>query len=142
VVGLSCVVVSNALPMPWGALGFGLGIALCVLAVIFAVYGVECGEKYLAKKRSLAEDRRGITWVWIVALLTWAIMAIAYFSLVGVVYLVLDSVEAAYSWGGSELQTLQLTRDVAAWFLIIMTVGLIGWALINSARREDQTYPY
>lgn len=124
---------------------FIIGVGFAGLGMVVLVKGGQFGEEYVLKKRTeaadLAGDNQGIVWVWIVALLTWAIMAIAYFSLSMVVYMVLDSVEAFYPWGAQELGVISLTRNVTAWFLIIMTVGIIGWALINSARKEDPTYP-
>lgn len=122
-----------------GTFIIGLGLVAAGMVVLFS--GGELGEKYLARKRALEADQRGIIWVWVVALTTWAIMAVAYFSLSIIVYMVLDSIEAFYPFGSEELGVLSLTRNVCAWFLIIMTIGIIGWALINSARREDQTYP-
>jgi hypothetical protein len=121
---------------------FIFGLCFCGFGVAFLVKGGEFGELYVAKKRSLTADKDGIVWVWIVALLTWAIMAIAYFSLSMVVYMVLDSVEAFYPWGSQELGVIALTRNVCAWFLVIMTVGIIGWALINSVRKVDDTAMY
>lgn len=133
-----------------GIIGFGL---------VFIVKGAEFGEDFLVKQRLKQEqltdeqyhanfkaDESGIIWVWIVALVTWAIMAMAYFALSMVLYMVLDSVEAfapweGHAWESQYMGVIELTRNVCAWFLIIMTVGIIGWALINSARREEPTYP-
>lgn len=128
-----------------------IGLGFIVLGIVVIGKGAEMGRAYLEKQhegvvedvveQSLVEDRKGIVWVWIVAIITWAILAVAYFSLSMVVYLVLDQVETFYSLPESYLQTITLTRNVTGWFLIIMTVGVIGWALINSARRETATYP-
>lgn len=118
------------------------GVGFVVIGLVFFSKGAEFGENYVVKQRStsdIVKDESGIVWVWIVALLTWAIMAVAYFSLSMVVYMVLDSVEAFYPWGEQELGVISLTRNVCAWFLIIMTVGIIGWALINSVRKVDDT---
>lgn len=146
-------------------ISFISGGGFAALGVVVLMKGGQFGEEYVLKKRaeknydpvadpyypenlrgSFEDDERGIVWVWVVAFCTWAIMAIAYFSLSLVLYMVLDNVEAWAPWAGtswesSYLGQIALVRNVCAWFLIIMTVGLIGWALINSARKEDQTYP-
>lgn len=142
--GWLTMLVSHNLPAYFGSFGFVVGLGVAILGIIILAKGAKLGEQYLERKKVLAsldEDKRGIVWVWVVALSTWAIMAIAYFSLSVVVYMVLDKVEAFYPWSGDELGVLTLTRNVMGWFLIIMTIGIIGWALINSARREDGTYP-
>lgn len=142
-----------------GMVGAILGLILMIAAVVFAVKGPEYGEAYLARQatnqqRTVAgtveefkDDKRGIVWVWIVAILAWGIMAIAYFSLSMVIYMVLDNAEAFIPWGSAPawadqyMQTITLTRNVTAWFLIIMTVGILGWALISSARHVGDTGP-
>lgn len=123
---------------------FLVGAGLVIIGLIFIVKGGEFGQAYVEKQRaaSFQEDESGIVWVWVVAIATWGIMAIAYFALSGVVYMILDQVEEmGAGWGDLYLANITLTRDVCGWFLIIMTVGIVGWALINSARREDQTFP-
>lgn len=117
---------------------FGIGFGL--IGAIFLFYGKEYGQYYVAKK-SFKEDESGIVWVWIVAILTWAIMAVAYFALAGIVYMVLDTVEGAYAYPQAFIDNISLTRDVTGWFLGIMTIGIIGWALISSVRKVDDTAP-
>lgn len=141
------------------AISFVFGAFFFVGGFLVAIHGPEWGEAYVVKQRQAESDRKrrdisefvddktGIVWVWIVALTTWAIMAIAYFALSMVVYMILDSAEAFIPWGSAPawadqyLSVIYLTRNVMAWFLIIMTVGIIGWALINSTRRGEDTYP-
>lgn len=128
---------------------FVAGIGVMGVGLAFLTKGADLGEEYLVRKRaspSIVDDEKGIVWVWVVAICAWAIMAIAYFALSTVLYIVLDSVEAwapwsGHAWESQYMATIELTRNVCAWFLIIMTVGLLMWALINSARREDQTFP-
>lgn len=119
----------------------GVAVVFVLVGAVFLRYGKEYGQYYTAKK-SFKEDERGIVWVWIVAILTWAIMAVAYFALAGIVYMILDQVEAApYAYPQAFLDNISLTRDVTGWFLIIMTVGILGWALISSVRKVDDTMP-
>lgn len=166
VVGLVCLIVLAGLPLG-GEVQFTfflVGAGFVAMGIVFIAKGGAFGEEYVLKKRletydaarqdqaneairSLKEDDRGIVWVWIVAIVTWAIMAVAYFSLSMVLYMVLDDIEAFAPWTGHAWETqylgvIELTRNVTAWFLIIMTVGIIGWALINSARRVGDTWPY
>ena len=139
-IGAAAVFASNYVGV-WLAL---IGVFLACFGIVIIAKGAEFGEMYVAKKKiaELKSDNEGIVWVWIVALLTWAIMAIAYFALSIVVYMVLDSVEASgYAFDDQYLANIQLTRNVTAWFLVIMTVGILGWALISSARRVDDTAP-
>lgn len=142
VIGIVLMIAGNFIGPEAMLLFFGVGLAVFGLGVLFLVKGKEYGQLYVDKKRSLIKEKDGIVWVWIVALLTWAIMAVAYFALTVVVYMVLDSVEASgYNFPQAYVDNLNLTRTVTEWFLIIMTVGIIGWALINSVRKVDDTYP-
>lgn len=119
-----------------------LGLGFMVLGGVVFIKGVDYGQFYLEQQRQkLAKDNKGIIWVWVVAITAWAIMAVAYFSLSMVVYMVLDQVEGFYTFSEQELGVITLTKNVTGWFLIIMTIGILGWALINSARRETSTYP-
>lgn len=145
-----------------------VGVIFGVFGAAFLLNGKDWGEYYVTKKfvdqsglddqhnkqhldetpycsmldKSFVKDERGIVWVWIVALLTWAIMAIAYFALAGIVYMVIDQVEAMpYNYPQAYLDNMTLTRDVTGWFLIIMTIGILGWALISSVRKVDDTMP-
>lgn len=131
-----------------------LGVVFMGLGGLVAIKGVDYGLAYLEKQQvkenlveevveqSIIDNKRGIVWVWVVALTTWAIMAVAYFSLSMVVYMVLDAVEGSYAgFTVQDLGVIELVKNVVAWFMVIMTIGILGWALINSTRRETATYP-
>lgn len=153
--GMGGIMAANGQGSPDVAVSlFVVSFVVFGLGAVFTFKGGDFGALFLEKRRAkaldivdetteetLIENRRGIVWVWVVALTTWAIMAVAYFSLSMLVYMVLDSVEDMYVFGEQEMGIITLTKNVTGWFLIIMTIGIIGWALINSARREDQTYP-
>lgn len=142
IIGVLFVFLANTTTREVSLIVGALGVGLLVLGLFIVGKGAEMGRGFIEhQKGKLVEDRKGIIWVWIVVLVTWAIMAVAYFSLSMVVYLVLDQVESYYFLPEESLQTITLTKNVVGWFLIIMTVGLIGWGLINSARRETATYP-
>lgn len=155
-IGFVCFAIGGfTLALPWSFVAFVFGVMFLGLGVYTNINGGEYAEAYLAKKatndpvestkktlKEFNKDKSGIVWVWIVALLAWGIMAIAYFALSVVVYMVLDSVEAMpYAYPQAYLDNITLTRNVTGWFLVIMTIGILGWALISSVRKVDDTSP-
>lgn len=116
---------------------FSAGVCLTVIGLFLTVNWI----RPFLPKRKLRENTRGIVWVWVVALATLALMAIAWWSLGQVAFMVMDQVESQYAFPSESLATIGFVRNVLAFFLLIMTVGIIVWALVNSARREDVTYP-
>lgn len=150
VLGLLCILIGVASS---GAFWLSLiGFVFLFGGVLIIQKGPEYGEAYMKRQEppiqdgdndhaaGFVEDERGIIWVWIVAGLTWVLMAVAWFTLSIVGYAVIDAVEAMpYNYPQAYLDNITLARDVLGWFLIIMTIGIIGWALISSARRVDDT---
>lgn len=149
VVGLLCILIGVASS---GAFWLSLvGFVFLFGGVLIIQKGPEYGEAYLKRQEppiqdednhtaDFIQDKRGIIWVWIVAAITWVLMAVAWFTLSIVGYAVIDAVEAMpYNYPQAYLDNITLARDVLGWFLIIMTIGIIGWALISSARRVDDT---
>lgn len=92
--------------------------------------------------KSLVKNREGIVYVWVAALLLICMYSIAWFTLVLPAFTVMDSVETAREWTGSEQQVFNLARLVLQWHPLIMIFGLTIWALVNSAKKEYQTYEY
>ena len=85
-------------------------------------------------------DKSGILWVWAVCFLTIIVMSIAWFTLSWPAFMILDAILAAYSFPPSARLAITLVSNVISWFLILMTLGLLFWAFINSGRRETETY--
>lgn len=66
-------------------------------------------------------------------------MGFGWFALSGPAYLIMDEIEAVYTPPPEARPTLALTKHILGWALIVLGLGLLGWALIP--RREEVTYP-
>jgi len=88
------------------------------------------------------DDKQGIMWVWAVCLLTIVVMSMAWFTLSWPAFMIIDSILASYSFPPTARLAITLTSNVISWFLILMVLGLVLWAFVNSQRREETTYGY
>ncbi len=86
------------------------------------------------------DDKRGIMWVWAVCLLTIVVMSMAWFTLSWPAFMIIDAVLASYNFPPTARLAITLTGNVISWFLIMMVLGLLLWAFVNSQRREETTY--
>lgn len=98
--------------------------------------------KLLDEVKRFKDDKKGIMWVWAMCLLTIVVMSIAWFTLSWPAFMILDQILASYTFPPTARLAITLTTNVISWFLIMMVLGLLLWAFVNSQRREDQTYPY
>ena len=97
-------------------------------------------KKLVEEARRLQEDKSGILWIWAVCLLTIVIMSIAWFTLSWPAFMILDAILASYTFPPTARLAITLVSNVISWFLILMTIGLLFWAFVNSGRRETETY--
>jgi hypothetical protein len=98
-------------------------------------------QLYSIPRRSFKDNRSGIIWVWAVCFLSIIVYSIAWFSLGWGFNLFIDAIEASYTFESPTDVTVALLKTVVAWHPIIFVFGMILWALVNSQRREDVTYP-
>lgn len=92
------------------------------------------------KLKELQKDKSGILWIWAVCLLTIVIMSIAWFTLSWPAFMILDAILASYTFPPTARLAITLVSNVISWFLILMTIGLLFWAFVNSGRRETETF--
>lgn len=96
--------------------------------------------------RVLSMDRqrknRGIIWIWVVCIFAIAVLALLWLPLSWVSYMMIDVVKENYNFPPQALSAINLLTQVIGYFLVIMLFGLIIWAIVNSQRREDITYPF
>lgn len=98
--------------------------------------------KLVKEVERFKDDKRGIMWVWAVCLLTIVVMSMAWFTLSWPAFMIIDSILASYSFPPTARLAITLVSNVISWFLIIMTLGLLLWAIVNSQRKEETTYGY
>jgi len=55
--------------------------------------------------------------------------------------MLIEQIEGVYDFPAETIPAINLIKAVMGWFLILMTLGLLLWAYVNSQRREDITYP-
>lgn len=96
--------------------------------------------KLIEEAKRFKDDKRGIMWVWAVCLLTIVVMSMAWFTLSWPAFMIIDAVLASYNFPPTARLAITLTSNVISWFLIMMTLGLLLWAFVNSQRREETTY--
>jgi hypothetical protein len=91
--------------------------------------------------RSLRKNQSGVIWIWAICLLAIVLYSICWFSLGWPLYMVIDTVEASYTFPAQATNTINLMRLVIAWHPIFFIFGMLLWAFVNSQRREEVTYP-
>jgi uncharacterized membrane protein len=96
----------------------------------------------LEKAKQFKDDKRGVMWVWAICLLTIVVMSMAWFTLSWPAFMIIDAVLASYSFPPTARLAITLVSNVISWFLIMMVLGLLLWAFVNSQRREETTYGY
>lgn len=96
--------------------------------------------KLVEEAKRFKDDKRGVLWIWAVCFLTIIVMSIAWFSLSWPAFMILDQILASYNFNSTARLAITLVSNVISWFLILMVLGLLFWAFVNSGRREDQTY--
>jgi len=130
---------------------WSVGMVITIVEMLQLTYSV---DKYMLAQMRLPklptklveeinrfkDDKQGILWVWAVCLLTIIVMSIAWFTLSWPAFMIIDAVLASYSFPPTARLAITLTSNVISWFLILMVLGLVLWAFVNSQRREDQTY--
>lgn len=134
-------------------MAWSIGMVITIVEMLQLTYSIDkymLGEMKLPKlpvklveeAQRFKKDQKGIMWVWAVCLLTIVIMSIAWFTLSWPAFLILDAVLASYSFPPTARLAITLVSNVISWFLILMTLGLLLWAFVNSQRKEDVSYPY
>jgi len=115
-----------------------LGLSLIVVGLLFAFNIIRVSEKQLEK---LKKNRKGALWIWAVCLLSIVTLAICWFALTWPVFMFIDAIQEHYTFPAQVQPAISLIVAVMGWFLILMSLGLLLWAYVNSQRREEQTYP-
>ena len=87
------------------------------------------------------DNKSAIIWVWAVALLAVVVHSICWLVLTWPLYLTLDAIEGVYTFPAVATNTINLIRSLAALEEVVFVLGMLAWAFINSARREEVTYP-
>jgi len=75
-------------------------------------------------------------------LLAIVVLAMAWFTLTWPTFQIIAFIENVYTFPTEAAPAITLIKNVIAWFLIIMALGLLLWAYVMSQRKEDVTYPY
>ena len=114
---------------------FSLGTGFSLFAVTLGLNIVRVTEKTFQK------NKRAALWIWAVCLLSITVMALAWFVLTWPTYMIIEYIEPVYTFPPEATPAITLVKNVIAWFLILMSLGLLLWAYVHSQRREDVTYP-
>ena len=89
----------------------------------------------------MIRNKRGALWIWAVCLLSIVTLAVAWFTLTWPVFMFIDAIQEHYTFPAQVQPAISLIVAVMGWFLILMSLGLLLWAYVNSQRREEVTYP-
>lgn len=115
-----------------------MGIVISVFGCINIIFDIDALNRF----QKLQKAKQGIVWVWLVALIAIVILTIGWFALWWPTLMIIEIVEDSYSFPSSSQMAINLVKTVGAWFLIIMVIGFLAWALVNSMKRQEPTYPY
>ena len=150
---------SMILPAELGFACFFLGSTVAVISItemVMLVYSVHTfmvdnprrvvSLKLLDRLETVEQThpkaKAGIIWVWAVCIIGIMVLAIAWFSLSWPAYEIIQAITSIYSFPAKATLTIDLLRNVIAWLPIIIVLGLLLWAFVNSGRKEETTYPY
>lgn len=114
---------------------FSLGAGLILFGVALAFNIIRVSEKTFRK------NKRAALWIWTVCLLSITVLALAWFVLTWPTFMIIDYIESVYTFPPEAAPAITLIKNVLGWFLILMALGLLLWAYVNSQRREEITYP-
>ena len=87
-------------------------------------------------------NNKGAMWIWAVCILSLVVLAMGWFTLTWPTFLIIETIESQYSFPSEATNAITLMKTVLGWFLILMALGLLAWAFVNSQKREEITYPY
>lgn len=134
--GILVLLVSMVMPtLELIVLFFSLGAGLSLFGVALALNIIRVNEKTFRKNKSAA------LWIWAVCLLSIVTLALAWFVLTWPTFMIIDYIEGVYTFPPEAAPAITLVKNVMAWFLILMALGLLLWAYVNSQRKEELTYP-
>lgn len=134
--GIISLLVSMVMPtVETIILFFSLGAGLSLFGVALALNIIRVSEKTFRK------NKRGALWIWAVCLLSLTVLALAWFVLTWPTFMIIDYIESVYTFPPEAAPAITLVKNVLGWFLILMSLGLLLWAYVNSQRREEVTYP-
>ena len=81
-------------------------------------------------------DKRGAIYAWIIVLIFMFTYATVWFTAGWAAMQVVDTVESQTEFGDEATGVIDFLRNVFAWHPILVFVGLILYALVNSQRRD------
>jgi len=117
---------------------YSVGMSFLALSIIFSVMLLRSFEK----KPSQPRQNRGAIWIWTVCLLAIVVLAMGWFTLTWPTFIIIETIESQFTFPPEATNAITLMKTVMGWFLILMALGLLLWAFVNSQRREEVTYPY
>lgn len=108
-----------------GLIGFGLALLFNLIRVT---------EK-------LFKQRKAALYIWAVCLLAISVLSLGWFVLTWPTYQIITYIESVYTFPPEATNAITLIKNVIAWFLILMALGLLLWAYVMSQKREEVTFP-
>jgi len=82
-------------------------------------------------------NNRGAIWIWAVAFLAIAFLSLAWFCLTWPTSMLIETVEAQYSFPSEATAAITLIKNILAYFLVVMAIGLLLWVAVKSQQREE-----
>ena len=141
-IGLFLIVANMLLGFDGTLLTFFIGVGLTVGGLIALLINMDTMEKLRRQyERRMQHANQGALWIWAVCLLAIAVLALAWLPLSMVSYMMIDILEGIFTFPPQARTAIDLLKAVIAWFLVLMLLGLLLWAYVNSQKREDVTYP-
>ena len=83
-----------------------------------------------------------VVWVWVVCVISIALTAFVWLIFTWPVTMIIDTVEQGEGWPPEASTTIAFLRTIFMVIPILLILGLLLWAYVNSQRRETVTYPY
>lgn len=142
-IGLFLIVANLFLGFDGTLITFSVGVGLTVGGLIALLINMDTMEKLRKQyEKRMQHANEGALWIWAVCLLAIVVLALAWLPLSMVSYMMIDILEGIFAFPPQARTSIDLLKSVIAWFLILMLLGLLLWAYVNSQRKEMVTYPY
>lgn len=88
------------------------------------------------------DNKHGVIYIWLVCMIAIFVLGVIYFPCISAIYQIVDAITTSYNFPANQRNSMNVFLIACGWFLVIMTVGLIGWALTSSVKRQEPTYGY
>jgi len=133
-VGITLMGIFWIFPTPVTLLCHLVGVGIAILAGISAFNWAKSSEKSVRRKKI------GVVWIWAVAFLTLAFMALAYWATTWPLTILMAKMQTIFSFPSEAMPAIALYTNIIVYFLFFVCIGVLLWAIVNSEKGGELSY--